>query len=175
MAETVTVNPAFSVIVSAIKSASGNMDANLRNAAKTLSARWVQIAQMEAPQKTGNFRKTIETQFLQGDAIGFEGFSGQPLGTFIAKGTKPHKIRARKAGALYFFWGKVGMFTVVPKAGGFRTHTAGGKLWIGKGYVDHPGTKPNDYVSRTFAKWEPEMIKEVEAVADKFVIDVVRA
>lgn len=52
---------------------------------------------------------------------------------------KPHKIRARYASALSFFWPRVGLHTFVPKRGGFRTHVRGGALWIGKGYVDHPG------------------------------------
>ena len=53
---------------------------------------------------------------------------------------KPHRIAARHAKALAFFWPRVGMQTFVPKRGGFRTHVRGGNvLMIGKGYVDHPG------------------------------------
>jgi hypothetical protein len=78
----------------------------------------------------------------------------QPLGTFIVRGTKPHIIRAKHAKALYFFWGKVGAFTIVPKSGGFKTHWgADGKLRIGKGHVNHPGTKPNDFIERGHDKW----------------------
>lgn len=52
---------------------------------------------------------------------------------------KPHRIAARRANALAFFWPRVGMQTFVPKRGGFRTHVRGRVLMIGKGYVDHPG------------------------------------
>lgn len=52
---------------------------------------------------------------------------------------KPHRIAARNALALSFFWDRVGMRTVVPRRGGFKTHVRGGVYWIGKGYVDHPG------------------------------------
>lgn len=52
---------------------------------------------------------------------------------------RPHIIRAVNAQALAFFWPKVGMQTFVPKSGGFRTHVRGNALWIGKGYVNHPG------------------------------------
>ena len=52
---------------------------------------------------------------------------------------KPHRIQARYAGALAFFWPRVGMQVMVPKRGGFRTHVRGNTLWVGKGYVDHPG------------------------------------
>jgi len=52
---------------------------------------------------------------------------------------KPHPIRPRNAGALHFFWGKIGMTVVVPKGGGFKTHARGNTLWVGKGRVDHPG------------------------------------
>ena len=52
---------------------------------------------------------------------------------------RPHRIAARNAQALAFFWPRVGMQVFVPKRGGFRTHVRGGALWVGKGYVDHPG------------------------------------
>jgi hypothetical protein len=51
----------------------------------------------------------------------------------------PHRIYARRARALAFNWPKVGMMTFVPKRGGFRTHVRNGALFVGKGYVDHPG------------------------------------
>jgi hypothetical protein len=52
---------------------------------------------------------------------------------------KPHRIVARNAKALAFFWPRVGMMTFVPKRGGFRTHVRNGSLFVGKGGVDHPG------------------------------------
>jgi len=52
----------------------------------------------------------------------------------------PHKIYPRFANALSFMWPKAGRRVVVPKRGGFKTHVrANGTLFVGKGYVDHPG------------------------------------
>jgi hypothetical protein len=52
---------------------------------------------------------------------------------------RPHRIAARNARALAFFWPRVGMQVFVPKRGGFRTHVRNGALMVGKGYVSHPG------------------------------------
>jgi len=51
----------------------------------------------------------------------------------------PHKIAPLNAQALAFNWPRVGMMTFVPRGGGFKTHVRAGQLWVGKGYVDHPG------------------------------------
>lgn len=148
---------------------------NMKKAVRVLGRRWVQIAREEAPAKTGKFRKSIKyTLITKGKTqVGFETSSKQPLGKFINDGTRPHRIRARRKRALYFFWGKIGKYVVVPKSGGFGTHVSGGKLWIGKGYVNHPGTRPNPYISRAYVRWTKDMEKQIEAVADKFVIDLV--
>lgn len=118
--------------------------------------RLVKILRANAPKKTGEFAKSIHHRVYTvqaGAAFSIE--MDSPLGTFITKGTKPHPIAARNAGALRFFWPLVGMVTMVPKGGGFRTHTAGGILWIGKGYVNHPGTRPNDFINRSVSVWKP--------------------
>lgn len=52
---------------------------------------------------------------------------------------KPHRIAAKNANALAFFWGRIGVQVFVPRQGGFPTHRRGGDLWVGKGHVDHPG------------------------------------
>ena len=51
----------------------------------------------------------------------------------------PHPIRPKNAGALAFFWPKVGLQVFVPRQGGFKTHVSKGNLFVGKGQVDHPG------------------------------------
>lgn len=156
---------------------------NRRKATRVLARRWVKIAREEAPlgsgrnkkRAHGTFRRSIGfTEFTQKGEVGFSSQSEQPLGTFITHGTRPHKIYAkRRNGALYFFWGKIGKFVVVPRRGGFKNHVSDGKLWIGKGFVKHPGTKPNPYIERAYKRWYKEMDKEILAVADKFVIDFV--
>jgi hypothetical protein len=175
----ITFNPTFRDIRGRFARADANMLRNKQAAVRVLGDRWVEIAKEEAPSRTGKFRQTIRYHVFAKNTggknaeVGFTTSSKQPLGKFIIEGTRPHRIYARKAKALYFFFGKVGMYTVVPKSGGFGTHISGGKLWIGKGYVDHPGTRPNPYVERAYLRWVPEMEKEIEAVADRFVIDVV--
>lgn len=61
------------------------------------------------------------------------------LNVTVPARARPHRIYARYAKALAFFWPRVGMQTFVPKRGGFRTHVRNGSLMVGKGYVDHPG------------------------------------
>lgn len=178
----VTFKPTIRNLRGQFAKATKKLVENQRKASRVLARRWVRIAKEEAPKgkgKTanrvhGDFRKSIKfNEFTKGAQVGFSSESEQPLGTFITHGTRPHKIRARKKGALYFYFGKVRMWTVVPKKGGFKTHVADKKLWVGKGYVKHPGTKANDYVTRAYVRWQKEMEKEIEAVADRFVIDVI--
>ncbi len=145
-----------------------------RKSARLLGRRWVEIARDEAPSKTGKFRESIRFRtFVKPKEVGFTTSSAQPLGTFITLGTKPHRIAARKAKALVFFWGKVGKYTIVPKGGGFKTHVSGGKLWIGKGYVNHPGTKPNNYIERTYIRWERELNKEIARMSRSFIKTII--
>lgn len=66
----------------------------------------------------------------------------------VHNGTRPHIIRAKTAGALSFYWGKAGSRVIVPKrgaAGGRAVRLKNGTLLIGKGYVNHPGTKPRPF------------------------------
>jgi len=176
MASTVTVKPTFEHLRDGISQASKNFLENERKAVTFLSQRWVVIAREEAPRgKTGNFRAGMEAVIVGGNnSTGFFAGSPSPLGKFINEGTRPHRIYPRLAGALYFFWGKISKWTVVPKGGGFKTHVSGDKLFIGKGFVQHPGTQPNPYVDRTFNRWITEAEKEMLKVADNFVLDVVK-
>lgn len=182
MTSSITFKPTLRNVRGQFTKATARLVENQRKASRRLAKRWVTIARSEAPKgkgvsKTrthGDFRRSIVyKEFTKGGKVGFSSESEQPLGTFITHGTRPHKIRARHKKALYFFFGKVGMWTVVPKKGGFKTHVSDRKLWVGKGYVQHPGTKRNDYVTRAYVRWQKDMEKEINAVADRFVIDVV--
>jgi hypothetical protein len=145
-----------------------------RNAARKLGQRWVAIAREEAPNKTGNFSKSIRFRTYQkGAEIGFTTTSLQPLGRWITEGTRPHQIAPRMKNALYFFWPRIGKFVVVPRGGGFKTHTANGKLWVGKGHINHPGTKPNPYIDRTYIRWENEMDRELNQMASRYAVNIV--
>lgn len=179
---TVTFKPTVRNVRGQFTRATARLVVHQRKASRILAKRWVQIARSEAPKGSGrttnrthgDFRRSITyTEFTKGGTVGFSTESEQPLGTFITHGTRAHQIRARRKKALYFFFGKIRKWVVVPKKGGFKTHVSDGKLWVGKGYIQHPGTKRNDYVTRAYVRWTKEMEKEIADVADRFVIDAV--
>ena len=134
------------------------------------------LTQDEAPKgKTGKFARGIRfrTYARAKTIMGFTITVPQPIGTFILKGTKKHIIKARNASALSFFWAKIGMRAVVPKHGGFKTHVRSDVLWIGKGHVDHPGTKANPFVQRAKRRWWPQMAKEIKGISRDYAADLV--
>jgi hypothetical protein len=136
---------------------------------RVLGKRYVELAREEL-SKPGRFSESISFQeFGNKDSFGFYGLSAKPIGHFIILGTKPHKIAPRRAGALAFFWTKVGVFTVVPKGGGFKTHQANGKLWIGKGFVQHPGTPPNPFPSRALERLKVDVDKVLKTLGDRWI------
>jgi hypothetical protein len=122
-----------------------------------IGRRWVELAREYAPKRTGEFARGIRyTTYEQENEVGIRGYIPQPLGSFIIEGTKPHQIRAKNAGALHFIWEEADYIEViVPRVGGRKTELMiGGGLLdkdllvIGKGYVQHPGTKPNPFTAR---------------------------
>jgi hypothetical protein len=116
-----------------------------------------------APKKTGNLANSMQ-------------FTMRARRTFIAgrvesrvkyfmpvhDGSAPHRIVARRKKALAFFWPKVGAMTLVPKKRGGTGYaiskgrkgrkgkgkiSPGGRIFfIGKGYVNHPGTKARPFL-----------------------------
>lgn len=137
---------------------------------RTLGNRYVQYAQAEAPRRSGRFSQSIAFQEFENEqSFGFYGLSAKPIGHYIILGTKPHRIAPRQAKALTFFWTKAGLYTVVPKAGGFRTHQAGGKLWIGKGFVQHPGTAANPFPARALERLKADIDSILQAIAERWV------
>ena len=127
-----------------------------KEAMNSEGGRLVRILRSNAPRKTGEFADSITHKvFVTQRGAGFNIEMASPLGVFITKGTRPHIIAARNAKALRFHWPKFGGMVMVPKRGGFGTHVSGGVLWIGKGYVNHPGTKPNPFIKKSIATWTP--------------------
>lgn len=170
---TYTAKPPFRDLKGRFAKADKGLLEDRREMVRVLGRRYVAFAQEEAPKKKGDFARGIFYRtFNKGDTVGFNTYMPQPLGKFIVGGTKPHPIAARNKGALYFFWPKVGMFTVVPKGGGFRTHVSGSKLWVGKGYVSHPGTKPNDFTERAYNRWLPEAEPALRQISRRWVATV---
>ena len=173
----ITFKPTFRGLVGRFAKATKRLLEEHRKSVRFLGQRWVEIAKEEAPVRTGAFRDSISFKtFVREKSISLRTYQAEPLGRWIILGTKPHKIRPRNKGALYFLWKKHGYYVVVPKGGGFKTHFRGPgiKLWIGKGYVDHPGTKPNPYNARAYDRWMPEVEKEIKRISTRFVVDLTR-
>jgi hypothetical protein len=148
----------------------GQLVQEARPLVRVLGKKYVEYARSEAPRRSGRFSESITFQdFADSSSFGFHGLSVKPIGHFIILGTRPHKIAPRRAAALYFFWTKVGVYTVVPKGGGFKTHMAGGKLWIGKGFVQHPGTKPNPFPARALERLKADVDKLLQTLADRWI------
>lgn len=140
-----------------------------RDSFRDMGRKLVEIEKEEAPKRSGEFAAGInfKTAIVQ-DGVELRTYSPKPLGNYIILGTRPHPIRPKRANALYFYWPKVGMYTIVPKRGGF-TGKWGGKFWIGKGRVDHPGTRPDDFVTRAWQIFEPEVEKELYKFAGRWI------
>jgi hypothetical protein len=154
----------------AIRQSFDQLEQEARPLVRALGGKYVEYARQEAPKRSGRFSESFSFQeFSDGNGFGFYGLSAKPIGHYIILGTRPHKIAPRGAKALYFFWTKVGVYTVVPKAGGFKTHMAGGKLWIGKGFVQHPGTKPNPFPARALEHLKADVEKVLESIADRWI------
>jgi hypothetical protein len=108
-------------------------------------------AKILTPVDTGNLRASL-TQVVTitgSEVVGRVG-TNVNYAIFVHEGTRPHIIRAKHAGALRFFWPKVGVVTVVPKVtrkGKWTGYIAKRKVFlVGKGYVNHPGTKGRPFL-----------------------------
>lgn len=167
----VITRPPFQQVQRKMKAAQKKLQDQQRESMRVMGRALVSQIQAEAPKRSGKFAKghTFKT-FERGQAIELKIYFPKPLGDYIRFGTRAHAIAAKNAKALYFFWPKTGTAVVVPKTGGFKTHMAGGKLWIGKGAVWHPGTKANDYAARALARWRPRAVVELRKMGRAFVI-----
>ncbi len=164
------INPPIRNLGKAIDGSFGQLSREAQPLVRVLGRKYVEYAREEAPKRSGRFAESISFQeFSNETSFGFYGLSPKPIGHFIILGTKPHKIAPLHANALYFFWSKVGVYTVVPKGDGFKTHMAGGKLWIGKGFVQHPGTKPNPFPARALARLKADIDKLLSTLAERWI------
>jgi hypothetical protein len=93
------------------------------------------ILRSEEPSKTGNLRSTT-TAHLSGTGlhVTVEFTTEAPYAQYVLLGTRPHLIVARSGGALAF-------------------DVAGGRVFAK--VVHHPGTKPNDFLTRTVERAKP--------------------
>ena len=106
-------------------------------------------AKILTPVDTGNLRASLtqDIKMKSGEVVGRVS-TNVNYAIYVHEGTKAHKIYPKNAKALVFYWPKVGAKTVVPKkAPGWTGHFAKGtRFMIGKGYVQHPGTKGRPFL-----------------------------
>lgn len=96
-----------------------NMERRLRRAE--------QVAIQLAP---GGMKAGIRAQIRRGPGGDFEGVINlrHPAALYVTGGTRPHRIQPRRPGGVLRF-------------------TVGGKVVYAR-FVNHPGTKPNDFMQR---------------------------
>lgn len=103
----------------------------------------VGFAKEEAPHQTGNLRRTIRLGEVTADdaTILAGGIDGVGYARHVEFGTRPHKIRPRRARRLRW-----------PANGADRrltgTARSGTSDFIYANEVDHPGTQPNPFMRR---------------------------
>jgi len=165
--------PPFRNVKGQFTKANENLLKDKRDFMRSEGKRMTDLAQQEAPKgKTGKFAKGIRYKtFLSGTEVGFNVTTPQPLGRYILEGTKPHRIVAKRAKALFFYWPKVGMNTLVPRKGWYMTgpDDRAGLFFIGKGYVNHPGTKPNKFMSRAYRRWLPGARQGLNQISRNYI------
>ena len=120
-------------------------------------------AEVRAPVRFGVLRGSHSmTMKVTRTTVAGRVYVGAKYAEAVHNGTRPHKIRAKGAKALAFKWAKAGGVQVfVPKKatkwGGLRKGKTGKVfLWVGKGYVQHPGTKARP--------WLYEALREVASL-----------
>lgn len=105
-------------------------------------------------RRTGELADHIGVQPVR-EAAGpsFDVVATAPHASAFEQGAKPHRISARNVGSLHFYWEKMGgLETFVPRQGlpGGRSFYSIRKgnavLIIGKGFVNHPGTAPHEFL-----------------------------
>lgn len=136
----------------------GNKDLflqEMREGARILGRRWIEIARGEAPKLTGALAKSQSTRtFIRQGEVELRMYHETPKGKWIVGGTRPHPIHAKNVPFMIFYWEKG---------------------WMGPGIyyfksVNHPGIKPNDYIGRSYEKLVPEAEKVLGDIASKWVV-----
>lgn len=115
-----------------------------RITARRLRFDWEDTLRSRVPVATGNMRNRIRVE----DRPSGGGFSvtatvDTEYAEYVSSGTRPHIIKPRNASALSFFWPKAGKTVVFA-------------------HVNHPGTKPNDFWTRTLG----DIPNRVQAIWD---------
>ena len=173
---TIIVRPTFRDLAGRFTKANEGLLASKRDILRQQGKRLVQMAREELDDKTdgrsGKLASAIRynTRIVNDNEV--------RLSVTAPGRAGPHRIYPRNAGALAFSWGKVGAFVLVPRSGGFRTHYGkDGVLWVGKGYVDHPGGTLvplfSGVMERTLDRWSVGGGQEIlQQIASRWVSQV---
>jgi hypothetical protein len=179
---TVTFEADFKNLQGKIVKANKRTFENQRESVRELGRRWVEIIREEAPSGNSPVKDPRRTRgvtlresalyrtFVENGTIGFRGYTEQPISKYVVEGTRRHDIPLNHySKTLAFFWKKVGRFTVVPKSGAIG-NVKPGTLVISKGFVDHPGTKPNPFTTRAATRLATEYPAALNRVAEQWVM-----
>lgn len=127
-----------------------------------IAHRWVQ---REAPRKTGNLKTAIKKKQQGNIGVIFRDKHQADYIDFVIDGTRPHTIRAKHAGALWF--GAKGYGNVVTPGG--NSH------WTGLAHpvksVRHPGTKSNPFFDRAYPRISADIDRRVQAL-EKWLMEI---
>ncbi|MCP5016867.1 MAG: hypothetical protein GY938_16605 [Ketobacter sp.] len=152
------VTPPFRNKLGQFARANDELKQEKRDMIAAQAKRMLGLARAEAPEKTGEFKRGLAIDiFATGNAVGFKLTMPQPLGTFIQKGTKPHRIptggsaaQISKGYPLRFFWAKMGRVVT---------------FWS----VQHPGTKPDKFMGRAYRRWLPGARLDLARIGRQFL------
>lgn len=118
-----------------------------------------------APKKTGNLANSMQST-MKARRTYVAGRVESRVKYFmpVHDGSAPHTIKARRKKALAFFWPHVGAQVIVPlkrgrtgyaiskgrkgRKGKGKISPGGRVFFIGKGYVNHPGTQARPFLMR---------------------------
>ena len=141
---TITARPPFREITGRWAAAHEQLLQDKRKLIQAEAARMRDLAREEAPKRHGKFAQGIRYRtFISGMDVGFEIQVPAPLGDWIALGTPPHVIEAKNKRALKFLW-----MNGPKSSSNFTAYHFYRRVF-------HPGTKPNPFLSRAFARWLP--------------------
>jgi hypothetical protein len=128
--------------------------------------------------KGGYLRRATKVDFNNWNGRGLFIDSGiAPYGRWVHQGTRPHKIYPRNSAALSFV-GKDGRSYVIPRNMGHMDTRA---YWRGqaalkgfilgyKGYVQHPGTKPDPFIYQAVDRGMKNLISKISAGIGRAII-----
>jgi hypothetical protein len=97
---------------------------------RDMTRRLLRVEAEAVRRAPGSMGTTIRAQIRSGAGGDFEGVINvrHPAALYVIGGTRPHQIRPRRPGGVLKF-------------------TVGGRVVYAK-YVNHPGTKPNDFLQQ---------------------------